>query len=236
MSKRLLLPIFLIIFTHSSFVPANDRPIVSSGIPRADSGVAARPNIVLFIADDLGVNDIGPYGDRVVKTPNLDKLSKESMLFSRVFAGSPTCGPSRSSLFTGLMPFRHGAHGNHSGVKDDTHSLVHYMQASGYKVAIAGKLHVGPQTVFSFERIANTNMPEPGFESKPGLNYDLNMEPVDRWLLDQNDQPFLLIVAEHSPHVVWPEKSSYNPGKVEVPSNHIDTEETRRSRARYYED
>src|SRR5688500_9286197 len=121
MSKRLLLPIFLIIFTHSSFGQDNDRAIVShSQEARGDSSGATRPNIVLFIADDLGVNDIGPYGNRVVKTPNLDKLSKESMVFKRVFAGSPTCGPSRSSLFTGLMPFRHGAHGNHSGVRDNT--------------------------------------------------------------------------------------------------------------------
>jgi uncharacterized sulfatase len=135
------------------------------------------------------------------------------------------------------MPFRHGAHGNHSGVKDNTRSLVHYMQAAGYKVAIAGKLHVGPEKVFSFERIARTNVPEPGFEAKPGLNYDLSMEPVDRWLSDQNkDQPFLLIVADHSPHVVWPATSSYDPEKVEVPSNHVDTDETRKSRARYYED
>lgn len=237
MSKRLSLPILLIIFAHSSFALANYGAIVLPGKPRADSTGATRPNIVLFIADDLGVNDIGPYGNRVVKTPNLDKLSKESMLFRRVFAGSPTCGPSRSSLFTGLMPFRHGAHGNHSGVKENTRSLVHYMQAAGYKVAIAGKLHVGPDIVFSFERIAKTNVPEPGFEGKPGLNYDLSMDPVDQWLSNQNnDQPFLLIVADHSPHVVWPETSSYDPGEIKVPSNHVDTKETRRSRARYYED
>ena len=80
-------------------------------------------------------------------------------------------------------------------------------------------------------------MPEPGFEGKPGLNYDLSMEPVDQWLSNQNnDQPFLLIVADHSPHVVWPETSSYDPGEIKVPSNHVDTKETRRSRARYYED
>jgi uncharacterized sulfatase len=203
------------------------------------SGKAAslRPNIVLFIADDLGWKDIGAYGNQVVKTPNLDRLSGESLRFTHAFASSPTCAPSRSSLFTGLMPFRHGAHGNHSGVKDKTLSLAKYMQQLEYRVAIAGKLHVGPQKVFPFERISKTNVPEPGFEAKPGLNYDLNMDPIDTWLSDQaHDKPFLLIVADHSPHVIWPEKSNYNPEAVDIPSVHIDTQETRKARARYYED
>ena len=196
-----------------------------------------KPNIVLFIADDLGINDITPYGNKIVKTPNLDALSRQSLRFTHAFAGSPTCGPSRSTILTCLMPFRHGAHGNHSGVKEKTKSIVQYMQPLGYRVALAGKLHVGPEEVFSFERIAKTNVPEPGFEQKPGLNYDLNMDPVATWLSNQETgQPFLLIVADHSPHVVWPEKSTYDPGKVDIPPTHIDTDETRRSRARYYED
>ncbi|WP_048921125.1 sulfatase family protein [Rufibacter radiotolerans] len=198
---------------------------------------ASRPNIVVFIGDDLGATDIGPYGNKVVQTPNLDKLAKESMLFTRTFAGSPTCGPSRSTLMTGLMPFRHGAHGNHSGVKKGTKSLVQYLQPLGYKVVIAGKYHIGPEDVFAFERISKTNVPEPGFEGKSGLNWDLNMEPVDTWLSQQpKDQPFLLIVADHSPHVIWPEKSRYNPQTIDIPSIHVDTKDTRKSRVRYYED
>ena len=183
------------------------------------------PNIVMFIADDLGADDIGPYGNSVVRTPSLDKLARESMLFTSAFAGSPTCGPSRSTLFTGLMPFRHGAHGNHSAVQENTKSIVQYLQPLGYRVVIAGKLHVGPQEVFNFERISHTNTPEPGFEEKPGLHYDLNMGPVDEWLSRQEEdpQPFLLIVADHSPHVVWPQTSSYNAGDIDIPAVHITT-------------
>jgi N-sulfoglucosamine sulfohydrolase len=194
-------------------------------------------NVVLFIADDLGVNDIEPYGNKIVRTPNLTKLSQESLLFTRAFATSPTCGPSRSSIYTGLMPIRHGAHGNHSAVHEGTKSIVQYLQPAGYKVAIAGKLHVGPEDVFAFERISKTNVIEPGHEKNPGLNYDLNLEPVDRWLgQQQKDKPFMLIVADHSPHVVWPEKATYDPNKIDIPVKHIDTKETRASRARYYTD
>ena len=194
-------------------------------------------NIVLFIADDLAAEDIGPYGNKIVRTPALDKLADESLLFTRAFAGSPTCGPSRSTMYTGLYPFRHGGHSNHTGVKEGTKSLVHYLQPLGYRVAIAGKLHVGPEEVFPFERVSHTNVPEPGFEDRPGLRWDLNMEPVDKWLSQQKrNEPFMLVVADHSPHVIWPEDASYDPDEVDIPSRHIDTEDTRKSRARYYTD
>lgn len=213
-------------------------PACSGKVGHVDSDKSSGPpNIVIFIGDDLGVDDIAPYGNKVVRTPHLDKLSRESLLFSRAFAGSPTCGPSRSTLFTGLLPFRHGAHGNHSVVRAHTRSLVQYLQPLGYQVVIAGKLHVGPEEVFSFKRISGTNVPEAGFEKKPGLHYDLNMSPVDKWLSQQgSDEPFLLIVADHSPHVIWPEESTYRTRELDVPSVHIDTEETRKARARYYED
>lgn len=198
---------------------------------------AKTPNIVLFVADDLGADDIRPYGNRVVRTPNLDRLAGEGQLFTLAYASSPTCGPSRSSLLTGLMPFRHGAHGNHSGVKEGTASLVQYLQPLGYRVALAGKLHFGPESVFPFERVSHTNVPEPGHEEKPGLNYDLAMAPVDKWLgQQQKDKPFFLMVADHSPHVIWPEKATYSPEEVDIPARHIDTRETRLSRARYYTD
>lgn len=196
-----------------------------------------RFNIVLFIADDLDATDIGPYGNKIVRTPNLDKLAQESMLFTRAFASSPTCSPSRSTIFTGLMPMRHGGHGNHNGVKEGTPSLVQYLQPLGYRVALAGKLHIGPEAVFPFERIEQTNVPEPGFEKKPGLNWDLNLAPVDQWLAQQQkNKPFMLVVADHSPHVIWPEKAEYDPAQIDIPVNHIDTRETRASRARYYTD
>lgn len=210
---------------------------LAAGAQKRKVPSAERFNIVLFIADDLDAGDIGPYGNKIVRTPNLDKFSKEAMLFTRAFASSPTCSPSRSTIFTGLMPLRHGGHGNHNGVKDGTPSIVQYLQPLGYKVALAGKLHIGPESVFPFERIAQTNTPEPGFEKKPGLNWDLNLDPVDQWLSKQKkSQPFMLVVADHSPHVIWPEKADYDPAQIDIPAKHIDTKETRASRARYYTD
>ena len=196
-----------------------------------------RPNVVLFVADDLGVTDTGPYGSKDVRTPNLDRLAAQAVRFDRAFAGSPTCVPSRAVLYTGLMPFRNGAHPNHSQCREGVKSLAHYFQQLGYATAQAGKRHFNPASVFPFEIIKGSEVPEPGFESKPALRVDLNTAPVDQWLASAGKgKPFFLIVADHSPHVVWPDKAEYQPEDVEIPPNHVDTPETRAARARYYTD
>lgn len=213
--------------------------ITTAGIATPQqSGEAKRPNVVIFVADDLGAHDIGPYGNRVVRTPHLDRLASESLLFSDAFASSPTCSPSRASIHTGLYPFRNGAHANHSGIKDEVQTLPVYLESLGYRTAIAGKLHIGPLELYPFEMIHNTNVPEPGYEGKGVLWTDLILDPVDEWLAGASDRkdPFVLVVNDHSPHVIWPEQAEYKPEEMDIPGKHIDTEDTRKSRARYYTD
>ncbi len=200
-----------------------------------------RPNLVLFVADDHLCTDCGAYGSRDVRTPNLDRLASEGLLFRLAFAGSPTCMPSRAVLFTGLMPFRNGAHANNlagqSQCREGVRSLPHYLKELGYRVAQAGKTHFAPAPVFPFERVKDSEVPEPGFENNRGLHMDLNPQAVDDWLgRISRDQPFCLVVCDHSPHVIWPARASYDPAKITVPPNHIDTPELRASRARYYTD
>ncbi|NGF55744.1 sulfatase [Parapedobacter sp. SGR-10] len=196
-----------------------------------------RPNIILYIADDLGAWDIPAYGNDKVKTPNLDRLRKESMLFDQAFATSPTCGPARSALFTGLLPHRNGAHVNRLAVRDRIQSMVHYFNNAGYRVAIAGKLHVGPQESFPFEYIVGSNRREPGTEGKKGMFSDLYLEPVDQWLGGYDgEKPFVLIVADHCTHMTWPLNPAYTNESVAIHPFHVDTRDTRRLLTRYYTD
>src|SRR6266498_589480 len=65
-----------------------------------------KPNIIFILADDLGYGDLGCYGQKRIKTPNLDKLAAEGMRFTQCYAGSTVCAPSRCSLMTG----RHSGH------------------------------------------------------------------------------------------------------------------------------
>lgn len=195
-------------------------------------------NIILFVADDLGYNDIGPYGHEHVRTPHLDRFSETSLLFNQAFASSPTCSPSRASIYTGLYPFRNGAHANHSGIREGVRTLPEYLQQLGYQTALAGKYHVGPEKAYPFEIINGTNVYEPGYEGRGVLWADLETGPVDEWLgrMSRGDEPFLLVVNDHSPHVIWPENPEYDPAQIDIPSFHIDTEDTRKARARYYTD
>ncbi|MFS8617930.1 MAG: sulfatase [Solitalea sp.] len=198
----------------------------------------SRPNVVVFVADDLGVEDIGPYGNRIVRTPHLDKLAEESLLFSAAFAASATCSPSRAALWTGMYPFHNGAHANHTGIREGVQTLPARLKTLGYRAAIAGKYHIGPMEAYPFEMIHGTNVPEPGHEKDGVLWTDLELGPVDQWLAEVagKKDPFVLVVNDHSPHVIWPENPEYDADRVDIPSRHIDTRETRRARARYYTD
>ncbi len=64
--------------------------------------VNTRPNIIYILADDLGYGDLGAYGQEKIKTPHIDKMAAEGLLFTRHYAGSTVCAPSRASLLTGM--------------------------------------------------------------------------------------------------------------------------------------
>lgn len=206
---------------QGSTAPSGDRP--------------ERPHLVLFIADDHSWHDCGPYGAADVRTPNLDRLAREGIRFELAFAASPTCAPSRSAIYTGLYPFRNGAHANHSLVRDGLRTLPHYLKHLGYRVVIAGKTHIGPRPLFPFEYLEDSNIMPPG--KNHVLWTDLNTTAVDK-LLAEHDQsrPMCLVVCSHSPHVFWPENDGYDPARVLLPPYLLDTPETRASRCRYYTD
>ena len=60
------------------------------------------PNIIFILADDLGYGDLGCYGQKIIQTPNLDRMAAEGLRFTQFYAGSTVCAPSRSVLMTGL--------------------------------------------------------------------------------------------------------------------------------------
>src|SRR4051812_12531808 len=80
------------------------------------------PNIILILADDLGISDLGCYGADLHETPRLDALSKEGVLFRQAYASAPVCSPTRAALMTGKHPARLGitiwSEGSLSGPKN----------------------------------------------------------------------------------------------------------------------
>jgi len=182
---------------------------------------ARRPNTLLLIADDMTWSDAGCYGNRDVKTPNIDRLAAEGMRFTRCFTSTAMCAPTRQQLYTGLYPVRNGAYPNHSRVKPGTKSLAHYLKNLGYRVGIAGKKHYGPPESFPFETLAD------GAE-----NYTAITEFIKR----DKTQPYCLLVTSKQPHLPWNKgrAEDYDPVKLTVPSYMVDTAETRDGLAKYY--
>jgi arylsulfatase A-like enzyme len=191
-----------------------------------------RPDIVLFIADDLSREDVGSYGSPDARTPNMDQLAKDGLRFTEAFAASPTCTPSRSSMFTGDYPMRNGAHANHSAVKNGIKTLPAYLQALGYRVVIAGKTDFGERSNFPFEYFPASVIQPPVGRGVLWANIDT--AAIDQLLATRDKkQPLALIVASFAPHVPWPDSNGYDAGRLTVPGYLLDTPQTREARSRY---
>ena len=103
----------------------------------ASEGKSSRPNIIFFFTDDHGWRDSEPYGNPYIKTPNMTRLAKESMQFMHAYAASPTCSPSRSTVVTGLMPHRCGAHYFGNPIARDIKVMSGYFNEAGYHTVSA---------------------------------------------------------------------------------------------------
>ena len=113
-------------------------------------GSTARPNIIYIMADDLGYGDLGCYGQRMIRTPNIDRLAQQGIRFTDHYAGSTVCAPSRCCLMTGLHTGHAYIRGNREvkpmgqePLPEDTVTVARLLQGAGYRTGLCGKWGLG---------------------------------------------------------------------------------------------
>lgn len=190
-------------------------------------GKDSRPNIVLIISDDHGLADSNCYGNKAVRTPNIDRIANEGVRFDFAFCASTLCSPARAVIDSGLMPFRNGGHVFGGYVKPDIKTLAKYFNEIGYQTALFGKFSMHPNASFPYEVVMK--------QWKPA-DHDVGLvDGLDKFLAKRKtDRPLLLEINTADTHQPWFENEGYDLGKIKVPPYLIDTPETRDALADYY--
>jgi len=138
MSKSLILLFILIHWLPFSLMPMEGAD---------QSGNTERSNIVIFLADDLGYGDLAIYGNKEIRTPNLDRFAGEGILFTDAYASAPMCSPSRAGLLTGRIPGRTGiydwiAPDSSFFLTEDEITIATMLKEAGYQTGLFGKWHL----------------------------------------------------------------------------------------------
>ena len=131
--------------SRRSFLKAVGATAITAGLPFSScSNSTTKPNIIYILADDLGYGDLGCYGQKNIKTPNLDNLSAEGMRFTDHYAGSTVCAPSRCCLMTGLDTGHALVRGNATvPLGPDDLTIAEVLKPAGYTTGLVGKWGLG---------------------------------------------------------------------------------------------
>ncbi|MFO1066724.1 MAG: sulfatase [Pirellulales bacterium] len=176
---------------------------------------AKRPNVLFVLCDDLRAEALGCTGHPHMRTPNIDRLASEGVLFENAFCTTSLCSPSRASILSGLYAHAHGVTNNFTEYPSKFVSFPQRLQASGYETAYLGKWHMGEEN----------DEPRPGFDwfvthkgqgkyfdtefnfhgqdrrVVPGYYTTVVTDMAEKWIRERSgDKPWMLMVGHKAPH------------------------------------
>ena len=183
------------------------------------------PNIVFIMTDNHAPWTLGCYGNPEIRTPNIDRLAREGMLFTRSFSSNAVCSPTRATFLTGLIPSQHGVHcylrANEAQIGPDAYntieefeSLPEVLASVGYTCGLTGKWHLGgnltPQDGFSYwvtkphwhtSTFYDAQVIEDGrIRKEPSYLTDFWTNHATRFIERNQDRPFFLFLAYNGPY------------------------------------
>ena len=204
---------------------------------RQENPVSVKPNILLITSEDNG-HQLSCYGDPYCKTPNLDILASEGILFSSASVTQAGCSQSRASIFTGLYPHQNGQIGlathNLAMYNDSFPNIFSELKAAGYRTGVIGKIHVNPESSFPLDYHSTIRC---GFRNRDvGAVADTAFK-----FISSSEDPFILMVNYTNAHRPFIKQAKDLPqyplkaGDVEVlPEIGIETEFIKEQLANYY--
>jgi arylsulfatase A-like enzyme len=200
-----------------------------------------KPNIVFIIGDDIGCYDLTVYGNKNIKTPNIDHIAQKGMVFNNMYLTASSCSPSRVSIITGRYPHNTGACELHSPLPANQLLFPEILRKNGYYTAQAGKWHFGsiPQkqnndtiglgpALRAFDRISVSHK-ENGDGGEAMWIKLLQERPKNK--------PFFMWFAAYDAHRPWEKANAFQlncPDSVWVPGFLFNGDSTRYDLAKYY--
>ncbi len=204
---------------------------------------AERPNMILFISDDISWNDHGCYGNPAARTPNIDQLAANGMRFENAYLTASSCSPSRCSIVTGRYPHNNGhAAELHRPLPWHITKFPSVLREAGYYTALSGKDHMPQDKPPAGEKA----LTEPWDIQTPGRNKENSGGHADWVRITRErprDKPFFFWFAAYDAHRDWDADSQWHeelygpmhkPEDVVVPPFLVDNPQTRQDLASYY--
>jgi N-acetylglucosamine-6-sulfatase len=186
----------------------------ASPASRADAAAARRPNVVFVLTDDLRWDTLSAAGHPHVKTPHIDRLAAEGVLFRNAFCTTSLCSPSRASILGGLYAHAHGVLNNFTDYPEELQTFPRVLQAHGYATAYVGKWHMGEQDDRKrpgFDHFVTHKGQGKYFDNEfnvdgerravPGYYTHVVTDMALEWVRAQpREKPFLLMIGHKAPH------------------------------------
>ncbi len=195
----------------------------------ATTAKCEKPNIILFIADDVSWDDLGCYGNRDVKTPNIDQLASQGIRFDNFFLTASSCSPSRNSIITGRYPHNTGACELHTEPPPGMVSFPEILKQNGYYTGHSGKFHMGKYAMRGFD--ISTQGKEVGDGGEEKWLETLQNRPKGK--------PFFMWFAALDAHRNWGPNSfsgTHDSTKVSPPDYLVNGQKTKTDLAHYYDE
>lgn len=175
---------------------------------------AGRPNIIFIFTDDHASHAISAYGSKLNKTPHLDRLAKEGMLFENCFCTNSICAPSRAVILTGKHSHINGVIDNRATFNGKQQTFPKILRKAGYQTAMIGKWHLKSEpTGFDFWTVLRGQGPyynpifrtAKGPDKRIGYTTEIITDVALEWLKNGRDKskPFMMMYQHKAPHREW---------------------------------